>query len=526
MKRICCWLLCAVLCLSVAACKKNEDTPENKLFYCYLSADPVSLDPQVASDDAAKMVLESLFEGLVRLNGDGLAEPGVAEKWESDADSTVFTFYLRRDAEWSDGSPVTADDFVFAMQRAVDPQTRSTLASQLFCILNAEEIHAGAMEKEQLGVEALDSYTLRITLAYSYDDFPSQTARSVFFPCSRSFFESTGGKYGMEGSQVLGNGAFALRKKSGWIHNSYLRLVRNEFYAGEHAAVPSGVLFTVKTVADPLAAMEEYKADVIAIGEDDVQQAEESGLAVKSFTDTTWGLCFNTADELFSNVSVRRALMLSLSRNSLYEALPNNCTRADNMIPPETSYMGKSYRSAAGSCALPQTDLAAARQALSQALVDLGRNKLPAVTVLCRDDEETKIAVNTMLGEWRSALGYYFNLEAVSQETLEKRVAAGTYQLALVPVRAGEDGPQSFLSAVCSLAQYRSEEYDALALRLYSDTVAAAKEAETLLLNEAVFYPMYYQNQYYAMANTVTGLVIHPFGGIIDFNGAGKLNPS
>ena len=131
-----------------------------------------------------------------------------------------------------------------------------------------------------------------------------------------------------------------------------------------------------------------------------------------------------------------------------------------------------------------------------------------------------------MLGEWRSALGYYFNLEAVSQETLEKRVAAGTYQLALVPVRAGEDGPQSFLSAVCSLAQYRSEEYDALALRLYSDTVAAAKEAETLLLNEAVFYPMYYQNRYYAVANTVTGLVIHPFGGIIDFNGAGKLNPS
>ncbi|MGI6261057.1 MAG: peptide ABC transporter substrate-binding protein [Acutalibacteraceae bacterium] len=526
MKRICCLLLCVALCFSAAACGKKKDTPENKLFYCYVSSDPVSLDPQVATDDAAQMVLESLFEGLVRLNGDGLAEPGVAERWESDADSTVFTFYLRSDAKWSDGTPVTADDFVFGMQRAVDPQTKSSSASQLFCILNAQEINAGTIEKEQLGVEAINQYTLRITLAYSYDDFPSQTARSVFFPCSRSFFEASAGKYGMEGVHVLGNGAFSLRQKSGWVHNGYLRLVRNEFYAGEHAAVPSGVLFTVKTIADPLAAMEENKADVIAISEDDAQQAEESGLAVQSFTDTTWGLCFNTADALFADGSARRALVLSLSRNSLYAAVPKNCTRADNIIPPETSYMGKTYRSAAGKCTLPQTDLTAAKQELSQALVNLGANKLPAVTVLCLDDEETKIAVNTMLGEWRSALGYYFNLEPVSRETLEKRVAAGNYQLALVPVRTGEDGPRSFLSAVCGLAQYSSDAYDALISRFYSDTVAAAKEAEALLLDEAVFYPLYYQSRYYAVASAVTGLVIHPFGGAIDFNGAGKLDPS
>ena len=526
MKRVCCLLLCVIMCFSASACGKKEDTPENKLFYCYISSDPVSLDPQVATDGAAQMVLESLFEGLVRLNGDGLAEPGVAERWESGEDSTVFTFYLRKDAKWSDGTPVTADDFVFGMQRTVDPQTKSSSASQLFCIRNAQEINAGELPKEQLGVESVDRYTLRITLAYSYDDFPSQTARSAFFPCSRSFFAASAGRYGMEDVQVLGNGAFSLRKKSGWVHGSYLRLVRNEFYAGEHAAVPSGVLFTVKTVADPLAAMEEHKADVIAIGEEDVQQAEVDGLAVQSFTNTTWGLCFNTTDALFSDVSARRALVLSLSRDSLYAAVPKNCIRADNIIPPETSYMGKTYRSAAGSCTLPQTDLSAAKQQLSQAIANLGIQKLPAVTVLCLNDEETKIAVNAMLGEWRSALGYYFNLEPVSRETLEKRVAAGSYQLALVPVQTGEDGPRSFLSAVCGLAQYSSDAYDALVSRLYSDTVAAAKEAETLLLDEAVFYPMYYQSRYYAVANTITGLVIHPFGGTVDFNGAGKLDPS
>lgn len=526
MKRFTCWMLCILMCFSFAACGKKEDTPENKLFYCYLSAEPVSLDPQVATDDSAQMVLENLFEGLIRLNDDGLAEPGVAESWSSNEDSTVFTFQLRKDAKWSDGTPVTADDFVFGMQRAIDPQTRSSGAAQLYCIKNAQAIQAGTMEKEQLGVEAVNNYTLRINLEYSYDDFPSQTARSVFFPCNRKFFESTGGKYGMEAAQVISNGAFALRKKSGWVHDNYIRLIQNEFYAGEHQAVPSGVMFSIKQITDPLAALDEKLADVIAISEDDVQLAEDNGLLVQQFTDTTWGLCFNTADAVFSNESARRALVLSLSRNAISAAVPKNCSYADNIIPPETSYMGKTYRSSAGNCTLPQTDLAAARQALSQALIDLDKTKFPPITVLCTDDEETKIAVNAMLGEWRSALGYYFNLEAVPQDTMEKRVAAGEYQLALLPVRANEDGPKSFLSAVCTLAQYRSAEYQALQPRLYSDTIAAAKEAETMLLNECVFYPLYYQSRYYAVAKTVTNLVIHPFGGTIDFNAAGKLETS
>jgi len=519
-------VLSLVLCGSFAACAQKKDTPENKLFTCYLSAEPASLDPQVATDDAAQMVIENLFEGLVRLNDQGLAEPGVAESWSSDADSTVFTFRLRKDARWSNGSSVTADDFVFAMQRAVDPQTRSSAAQQLFCIQNAQQINAGALPKEQLGVEATDQYTLRITLSYSFDDFPSQTARSAFFPCSRSFFESTGGKYGMEASQVIGNGPFALREKSGWAHGEYLRLMRNPAYAGAAAAVPSGVLFTIKKITDPLGAMEENKADVIALGEDDAKHAEENGLTVKSFTDTTWGLCFNTGDALFSNTFARQALMSSLSDGSLAAAVPKNCTRARQIIPPQTAYMGESYRLKAGDCALPAADAVAAKQALMQAMGQLGLSKLPSVTVLCADDEETKIAVNAMLGDWRSALCYYFNLEAVDQATLEQRVAAGRYQLALVPIRASEDGPRSFLSAVCSAAKYSSAAYEALSPRLYSDTIAAAKQAEQQLLDESVFYPMYYQNRYYAEAKTVTGLMIHPFGGTIDFYAAGKMDPS
>lgn len=523
MKQLLSLLLCLTTALFLFGCGKKEDTPDGKTFYCYLPADPVSLDPQVAVDEPAQTVLQNLFEGLVRLDGDGLATPGVAKSWSVDEERTVYTFLLRADAKWCDGTPLTADDFVYGMQRAVDPRTKSATASQLFCIKNAQKINEGELPLSELGVEAVDRTTLRITLEYSYEDFPSQTARLAFMPCNRTFFESTGGKYGMEAAEILTNGPFALRAKSGWVHDGYLRLIKNERYVGENEVRPAGILMTVKTVDDPLEAIGEGKADVAAVSAQQAEQARELGVQVETFMDTTWGLCFNTANAVFGNETMRRAFLLALSRESLFDSVPVNCVRGDDIVPPETGYLGRSYREAAGACALPTSDPAASVQLLAQGLSELGLTKLPTVTVLCVNDEETKMTVNVMLGEWRNTLGYYFNLEAVTQAELERRVAGGNYQLALVPVRASEDGPRSFISAVLQAARGSVPEIDALSPRLYSDTVAAAKEAEQLLLDRGIFYPLYYQSRYYAIQRGITDLVVFPYGGFIDFYRAGKL---
>ena len=176
MKRFAAIFLCVILLFSLAACEQDEPSNANKSFQYHLAAEPETLDPQIAADESGIILIQALFEGLTRLDADGYAVPGVAESWTSNADFTQFTFQLREDAVWNDddNTPVTADDFVYAFQRALGPATNSTTCSPMYCIQNARAVHSGELPGEQLGVSALDAHTLSVQL-----NTPVKTSRSV-----------------------------------------------------------------------------------------------------------------------------------------------------------------------------------------------------------------------------------------------------------------------------------------------------------------------------------------------------------
>lgn len=186
-KMVSVFLALAVLLLSMTGCKNSRPSNADKTILYGLKSDPKTLDPQIASDSSSIIAIGALFEGLARLGADGTAKPGVAEWWQANTDSTEFTFYLRGDAKWGNKKPVTANDFVYAFQRAVSPQTGSPVGSQMFCLKNARQISSGKLPPEKLGVSAVDSHTLKVSLEYSYPDFPKLTANAVFMPCSRDF---------------------------------------------------------------------------------------------------------------------------------------------------------------------------------------------------------------------------------------------------------------------------------------------------------------------------------------------------
>ena len=126
--------------------------------------EPQTLDPHLAEGVPSSHILRDLFEGLTTEAPDGTVIPGAAQRWNISRDARVYTFNLRRDALWSNGDPVTAADFVFALQRSANPETASNYAQVLLPIENAAEVLAGTLPVEQLGVEALDDYTLQIRL--------------------------------------------------------------------------------------------------------------------------------------------------------------------------------------------------------------------------------------------------------------------------------------------------------------------------------------------------------------------------
>ena len=189
----------------------------------------------------------SLFEGLTRIGPDGEAQPGVAERWEHNGDYTAFTFYLREDACWTDEdeTPVTAADFVFAFRRALNPGTGSDLGRTLTCIANGQQVLDGQADPSELGVTALDSKTLKIDLAYSYEDFPKLMASSAAMPCNEKFFTESQGQYGLEAGTTLGNGPYTFSTSYSWTHGGIHFPIPEQPVRRGAKPVPAGISFTI-----------------------------------------------------------------------------------------------------------------------------------------------------------------------------------------------------------------------------------------------------------------------------------------
>ena len=225
-----------LILLSLSACQDHSSTGQS--FRFPLSAEPRQIDPQVATDPSSVSVIASLFEGLTRLNKDGEAIPAAAN-WTVSADGLTYTFTLV-DSKWSNDSAVTANDFLFGMQRVVDPSTASSRVSELYGIKNAREIAAGTKTVSTLGVTAPDNRTVVITLIEPDANFPEKVSGTPFMPCNRSFFESTGGHYGLEFNYILTNGPFFLSK---WNHSDSLLLKKSTGYHDCDNILPASVRY-------------------------------------------------------------------------------------------------------------------------------------------------------------------------------------------------------------------------------------------------------------------------------------------
>lgn len=536
-KRLTAVFLCLSILFTLCACEKKVAKNADKTINFNLSAEPKTLDPQIASDSSSVIAVEALFEGLTRLGADNKPYPGVAEKWEINADSTEFTFTLRGSAKWSDKdkTPVTAADFVYAFQRALSPATGSKTCASMFCIKNAREIYSGKQSASQLGVTAKDDRTLVIDLAYSYPDFPALTASAVFMPCNREFFESTSGRYGLERKYLLGNGPFEIDGKYGWEHDKYLNLVRSDTYSGNRKPLPSNLKFSIGSketdVSNPLKALTSGTVDAIVMPADRISAAIAANCTLTSFEDTTWGLCFNTKSDYMKNLKIRKAFIQAFSRSAVLSHLPAGISKADYILNPSVTFQGENYRTLVTGGPFYLKEDKTAASLLKAGLSELSLPELKSISVLCPENSFVKLMLTEMLSSWNSKFLEYFNIDPLDGDTLAQRVKAGDYQIALCSVRPASDGPLSTLSLFGSgstenPAHLNDPAFDALLTdaqkKTGSSAVAVYENAEKYLNQQGIFYPLYYEKHYYASAKGVTGIVFHPYGAGIDFIQAGK----
>lgn len=515
-------VLFCILCTLFSGCGSRG----GDLFSYPLGKEPKSIDPQAASSDAACLLAANCYEGLLRVNKDGELIPGVATGYTVSADKRTYTFTLREDTRWAIFSAhkelygddyktamdarVLARDFVFGMQRAVDPQTKASLAYLLFPIQNARAIYEGKLPVSSLGVEAVGDYTVKITLEYPDEDFLYALTQPPAMPCQRDFFERCRGKYGLEPAYALCNGPLHLSKRT---RDTSIKLVRNNEYKGADEAYPASVTFFVNpdvdTVADKTAAGD-YAAAFLTKAQFDAAESTKD-LNVTPISDITYALCFNAGDDLFGNLSLRRALCLAAETSAL--PIPEGTKRAEGIVPPYCTVGTALYRDKAGAALPPARNESLAKEALNEALRVLDTDSISA-ELLCTKAHEALL--KTLLQQWQRVLGVQFSvtLRTVEESELLRSVQNGTFEMAFCPLTATSVRASDFIAALQkdNPFGYTSPEFEKAAealTRRTGDIAALTLACEKQLLEDAVILPVYHGDSYFVTHKDTRGIYFY-----------------
>lgn len=523
---------------TLAGCSGKD--PTGKYFKYPISADPVCIDPQIAVNSSALMTIEACMEGLVRLDENGTISPGVAKQWDVSANGLDYTFHLRPDAVWyvSDkmkklldddfDAGIKADDFVFALRRAIDPSTGAPNAKKLYPIRNAEKIANGEADPYTLGVKAIDKHTLQISLEYASPDFLHTLASAVAMPCSREFFAYTSGRYGLDSDMFLSNGPFYLSK---WTRETSLFIRRNETYCGDVPAVPSTLSLYVNPDEEKIInSFLEETYDVIPISAKNLNRVQRDGMQLESYTDTTWLLGFNQHEPVLANEKIRKALFYAIETGSL--TAQGFKTDAQGIAPPAVMLEDKSFRQTVGSAQKPKFNPEEAAALLAEGLDELELKKLEGLTLLCPDDLEIKRMMGYIIQYWQENLNVYINLEAVAQDEMRALLLSGSYTIAYFPMEAGTDSVSDYFMRftggdVRNIIGYDDPEFNSLAAQAETCTSQLQRkslfaQAETQLLDRAVVFPFMFEETYYVIGKGVSGVTFYPYGGKVSFIKAEK----
>ena len=306
----------------------------------HLEDDPRTLDPSLAEDVVGQFVIEDLFEGLTTIAEDGSIVPGVATSWETSADGKTWTFHLRKEARWSDGDPVTADDFVYSWRRAVDPATASVYADALAPIVNAKAITAGKMAPDKLGVESMGPQTLIVHLETPTGYLLSLLTNACMYPLHAAEIKQFGDAWTQPGHMVS-NGPFLLSDR---VLNGHITLLKNPHYWDAAHVRLTRVNYVV--VKDRSEALNQYLAgdldmtDRIPPSQKDQLQQMVGGQLTLTPNFATAMFSINLDKPPFAgNIKLRQAMSAALDREILTKYVWHGLgLPAYHMMPPLTGY--------------------------------------------------------------------------------------------------------------------------------------------------------------------------------------------
>lgn len=325
-----------------SSCKKQQQNMEENRSVLYRGNgdEPSTLDPHLATGTWENNIIGDLFVGLITETADGSLTGGAAEKWQISDNGKIYTFYLRKDALWSDGKPVTADDFVFSFRRILSPAFAARYANILYLIENARSINTGELKDfDKLGVKAVDDYTLQIRLETPAAYFISLLTNFASFPVPRHVVEKFGKNWSNAPSMVS-NGPYKLAE---WKSQQYVKLIKNDFFYDSDNVKLKEVYFY--PTSDTAAALKRFRNGELDINIDfPMEQYEwlQENMPKETLVSPQQGIYYyaiNQRLKKFQDIRVRKALALSLDINTLVsKVIQGGVIAAYNFVPPFADY--------------------------------------------------------------------------------------------------------------------------------------------------------------------------------------------
>lgn len=536
-------LMAGTMMLGVAGCGGSSDTAGTEAsasdsasagsssdMNVMLETPVESLDPQQATDGTSFEVIADYTDGLMQMDADGQAVPAIAESYDLSDDGLTYTFHLRSDAKWSNGTPVTAADFVFAWQRAVDPAVASEYAymlSDIGQVKNAAEIIAGKKDKSELGVTAVDDVTLQVELNVPVSYFLSLMYFPTFYPVNEEFFNSCGDTFATSPETTLSNGAFVL--------DSYepaataFHLTKNADYYDAAKVQLSGLSYQV--IQDSQQALMSYQTgalDTTLVNGEQVDQVKDDPEFMTVGAGYLWYVSPNmSAVPELANLNVRLAMTMAIDRDAITaDVLKDGSAATYTAVPtefaagPDGSDFSGDQSKFSDVC---RFDAAAAADYWAKGLEELGITELSLDMVVDADDAPQKVA-QVLKEQWETTLpGLTVNLVVEPKKQRVQDMQEGNFQLGLT--RWGPDyaDPMTYLGMWTTdnsnnYGLWSNADYDAIIAECTTGDLCTDAEgrwarlydAEQIVMDEAVIYPLYTQCNAEMLSSKVTGVEYHP----------------
>jgi len=462
--------------------------------------DPTSLDPHKLSGDWENRIAGDIFEGLVTEDAGAEPIPGQAESWEISDDGLVYTFTLREGLTWSDGEPVTSDDFVFSLRRLMNPDTAAKYAYLQYPIANAEAVNSGEMPIEELGVRAIDDTTLEITLERPTPYFIGALTHYTAFPLPEHVVAEHGEDWVKIGT-IVTNGAYT---PVDWVPGSHVTTEKNPaFHDAENVSIDGVKFFTLE---DESAALKRYRAgefDILTAFPTDQYAWMQENLPGQARAAPFAGLYYyvvNNQQPPFDDARVRQALSMAINREAIGpQVLGTGEIPAYSWVPPGMAGYGEPAEVSWKDLPYPEK-IEQAKDLLSDA--GYGPDGEPLSVQLRYNTNENHKRVAVAIASMWKPLGVEVELYNTETKVHYDELSRGQLEIARAGWLADYNDPDNFLNLLKSdvdfnYGRFVSEEYDALIDEANAETdtdarAALLKQAEQIALDETAAMPIYY----------------------------------